>query len=627
MLTTPAGVVIVTRDNWAAQLRALDRLRPGVVRVHLYGNVDVTQHWGPAFTAADLDAVRARLAPEGTLILRTAESAIGADDTRYQLTSPFHDTAQTVADYCNSHAPTVWLELGNEPDRAGLDPYVARFLTLTGVRVARSLLANVPIGIGLPTVEAGPGYLSAYLSDTGDGLGRLPREADALAWHCYGANTLEDSDYLHQRQQLATVLGYGLPVWLTEAGIHEARPWADRAQWYARFVAGLPEQVKGVCFFLLDSSDPQWAMYRLGEAGAAALRGALDALSTPVTPIPVPSAVEQKGPLMPTATEVTTRTIATLRERGLTVIDLRGQLPVNSNPAYRYGSVRGGLAGVQYLIQHWTGDTFGRATLQTITGTDYGVARISERMSQDDEIDLLRWYANYHISRDGGVWGGIAYGLMVLPSGRVYVNWDLGTLTYHAFNANAQSYALCCPNANAQPLTAAQKLALAHVWDVLCQHTPEIPAGQGTLYGHQEAAFLDSRNAGTVCPGQEVLALVRAYRTSGTLPAELTTTPDVAGQQGPTAPPSGMVFAETGKWVIEPFLSYFLGNGGVRMFGLPLSGMLTATAADGQPRQVQYFERWVFEWHPEHDAANQVLGQRLGAQAAKAVGLVGVGID
>lgn len=330
---------------------------------------------------------------------------------------------------------------------------------------------------------------------------------------------------------------------------------------------------------------------------------------------------------MPTATEVTTRTIATLRARGLTVIDLRGQLPVNSNPAYRYGSVRGGMAGVQYLIQHWTGDTFGRATLQTITGTDYGVARISERMSQDDEIDLLRWYANYHISRDGGVWGGIAYGIMVLPSGRVYVNWDLGTLTYHAFNANAQSYALCCPNANAQPLTAAQTLALAHVWDVLCQHTPEIPAGQGTLYGHQEAAFLDSRNAGTACPGQELLALVRAYRTSGTLPADLTTTPDVAGQQGPTAPPSGMVFAETGKWVIEPFLSYFLGNGGVRMFGLPLSGLLTATAADGQPRQVQYFERWVFEWHPEHDAANQVLGQRLGAQAAKAAGLVGVGID
>lgn len=268
------GVVIVSRARWQEQLRALETLRPGCVRVHLFGQIDVDQKWGPAFTAGDLDAIRARLAPDGVLLLRTAESAIGADDMRYQLTSPFHDSPQTVAEYC-SITPGVVLEVGNEPDRAGLDPYVARFLVLTGLRVARSLLVNVPICVGLPTPEAGNGYLDAYLSDTGDGLGRIPREADSLGWHCYGANTLEEGDYLHQRHQLATVLGYGLPVWITESGIHEARPWADRAQWYARFVAGLPEQVLGVTFFLLDSPDPQWAMYRLGEDGAAALAGAL----------------------------------------------------------------------------------------------------------------------------------------------------------------------------------------------------------------------------------------------------------------------------------------------------------------------------------------------------------------
>jgi len=58
-------------------------------------------------------------------------------------------------------------------------------------------------------------------------------------------------------------------------------------------------------------------------------------------------------------------------------------------------------------------------------------------------------------------------------------------------------------------------------------------------------------------------------------------------------------FAETGHSLRESFLVYWERNGGVDVFGLPLSEEFTALAADRQPRIVQYFERAVFAYYPE----------------------------
>src|SRR5690606_6159215 len=105
----------------------------------------------------------------------------------------------------------------------------------------------------------------------------------------------------------------------------------------------------------------------------------------------------------------TDRMIALLRRRGHEVHDMRGKLPVNPNPAHRYDTMP--LDDVKFIVHHWTGDRFTRETLRTITGTDYGSGDITPAMSVADEIDLLKWYANYHIGRDGHTWGGIAYGV------------------------------------------------------------------------------------------------------------------------------------------------------------------------------------------------------------------------
>ena len=69
---------------------------------------------------------------------------------------------------------------------------------------------------------------------------------------------------------------------------------------------------------------------------------------------------------------------------------------------------------------------------------------------------------------------------------------------------------------------------------------------------------------------------------------------------GETAPvPGGVVFKETGHTLTGKFLQYWQNNGGLAMFGLPLTEPFPEyNLADGQIYQVQYFERNRFEYHP-----------------------------
>lgn len=309
------------------------------------------------------------------------------------------------------------------------------------------------------------------------------------------------------------------------------------------------------------------------------------------------------------------RLIAALRAQGLTVTDLYGQLPVNA--AYPYGQIDGGPGGVRQLAVHYTGDRFTAATLHTITGSDGdGSGAIPPTLTPQQEIDLLTWYANYHISKDNGTWGGIAYVILILPSGRVYWTWPIGTLTYHAYNANASALAICCPIANDVAPTPQQAAALYAVLDVLCWHAPEIVAGAADVWGHQELTFIDPRNV-TACPGK-VLPLAQQYRAERReQAAPVTPAPDVAPQAAPVNPHAQEIAVPgTGRsyWVIDPILSYWRDNGGLVAFGYPWSGLFTDSAGT----VVQYFERARLEVQP--DGATVARG-RVGAELAALVGI------
>ncbi|HUP27053.1 MAG TPA: alpha/beta hydrolase [Chloroflexia bacterium] len=74
------------------------------------------------------------------------------------------------------------------------------------------------------------------------------------------------------------------------------------------------------------------------------------------------------------------------------------------------------------------------------------------------------------------------------------------------------------------------------------------------------------------------------------------------------------VFQETGKPVSGKFLDYWEAHGGLQQQGFPISNeMQEKSEVDGKTYTVQYFERAVFELHPENAPPNDVLLSLLGA--------------
>ena len=82
----------------------------------------------------------------------------------------------------------------------------------------------------------------------------------------------------------------------------------------------------------------------------------------------------------------------------------------------------------------------------------------------------------------------------------------------------------------------------------------------------------------------------------------------------PTIPGSGSrVFPETGNPVRGIFLEYWDRNGGLAQQGFPISELMTEISdLNGRSYTVQYFERAVFEHHPENQSPFNVLLSQLG---------------
>ncbi len=86
-----------------------------------------------------------------------------------------------------------------------------------------------------------------------------------------------------------------------------------------------------------------------------------------------------------------------------------------------------------------------------------------------------------------------------------------------------------------------------------------------------------------------------------------------------TAQPSGcQLFPQTGKTVCGKFLTYWQAHGGLAQQGYPISGEFQEVSdLDGKPYTVQYFERAVFEMHPENAPPYDVLLAQLGTYRLK----------
>jgi plastocyanin len=78
------------------------------------------------------------------------------------------------------------------------------------------------------------------------------------------------------------------------------------------------------------------------------------------------------------------------------------------------------------------------------------------------------------------------------------------------------------------------------------------------------------------------------------------------------ANPGAIYFNETGHNLSGRFRGYWEENGGLAIFGYPLSEPFTEVLEDGKPYTVQYFERARLELHPENAPPYDVLLGQFG---------------
>jgi hypothetical protein len=92
----------------------------------------------------------------------------------------------------------------------------------------------------------------------------------------------------------------------------------------------------------------------------------------------------------------------------------------------------------------------------------------------------------------------------------------------------------------------------------------------------------------------------------------------LVGLRAPVAQAGCRTFPETGRMVCGRFLEYWDTHGGLPQQGYPISGeMVERSEVDGKTYTVQYFERAVFERHPENAPPYDVLLTLLGAMALR----------
>ena len=113
-------------------------------------------------------------------------------------------------------------------------------------------------------------------------------------------------------------------------------------------------------------------------------------------------------------------------------------------------------------------------------------------------------------------------------------------------------------------------------------------------------------------PHDILLQLLGSMRLKEKYPSGVRELPDDARAE------AGMTFPETGKTVKGPFLDYWKNNGGVAQQGFPITNLVREKSdIDGKEYIMQYFERAVFELHPENKAPYNVLLSQLGTMRYK----------
>lgn len=235
---TPALAHGITLTN----TRSIASLR-SAIGIGGYTALKVVTAWGlpSAWTESDIRLV-APLA--STLIVRTHAGDPSSG-------KPFLHPEEVVAEIAPWYAakPTLWIELGNEPNSADLDPWDYRHYLGLAISACRTQFPRARL------------IAPALLLDRGDPkrwlgvMGDLYRQCDAIGVHVYAYHSLAADDTGQQilASQLYSV--FTQPLALTEYGINDGQmSKADKGAAYAAFVHRLSPRYQLATAYHIDQA-------------------------------------------------------------------------------------------------------------------------------------------------------------------------------------------------------------------------------------------------------------------------------------------------------------------------------------------------------------------------------------
>lgn len=229
---------------------------------------------------------------------------------------------------------------------------------------------------------------------------------------------------------------------------------------------------------------------------------------------------------------------------------------------------------------------------------------VNHRTDDPSVESVLRYFAskgtassNYVIDTDGTIYEVVPLGLSPWTNGDVNKPDLSNPIIAEIVNAGLNPNPFCATiehvGARNDRMTPAQLASSAHLSAWIAQEEG-LPLDRTHIVGHNQFNSVSR----WYCPGWTDAEWATVM--SGAQ----------AWAQHETPLPEGRMFPETGHGIGGGFKWFWENNGGLMIFGYPITDELQE---DG--RTVQYFERAVFEYHPENDDPFKVLLRRLGAEA------------
>lgn len=252
-----AGAVIIRDepDYWGFIYPELDTMNADVVKFHLTYDNEWSGGYPAHFVVPSIHVQGAIWAGAKDIIFRSAETHISSGEISHLVNGmTFWDTGETLLDFIYNHRHEVhcWIEIGNEPDLHGADPWVHRWHLID---VANNVIPNYSWLWTMHWIASAPAYLGTY-TDVFYHVnheGSVQDKYEAIGTHEYGDYSLNMNVTNHALSKIPS----SSVIWITEAGINHSYDWNTKGIMYRDAVRASPAKVRGWTFFLL-SKEVYW---------------------------------------------------------------------------------------------------------------------------------------------------------------------------------------------------------------------------------------------------------------------------------------------------------------------------------------------------------------------------------